>query len=89
MAKQRGGTDGLMPQIGARIRFLRFETGLSMRELAQKAKCSAAAIMQIELGRSAISGKLLQKIARGLDVQPFDLLNLATQGDDLGSSAAL
>ncbi len=56
---------------GVRIRFLRLETGLSLRELSQKAKCSAAAIMQIELGRSATSGKLLQKIARGLNVQPL------------------
>ena len=55
-----------------------------MRELAQKAKCSAAAIMRIELGRSAISGKLLRNIARGLDVQPFDLLNLDTHNNDLG-----
>ena len=73
-----------MSQIGVRIRFLRLETGLSLRSLAQKANCSTTAIMHIELGRSAISCKLLRNIARGLDVQPFDLLNVDTQNNDLG-----
>jgi len=81
MAKRRLSTDVLMSQIGVRIRFLRLETGLSLRSLAQKANCSTTAIMHIELGRSAISSKLLRNIARGLDVQPFDLLNLDTQND--------
>ena len=81
MAKQRCSTDALMSQIGARIRFLRLETGLSLRSLAQKANCSTATIMHIELGRSAITSKLLRNIARGLDVQPFDLLNVDTQND--------
>lgn len=84
MAKQRYGTNVLMSQIGTRIRFIRHETGLSLRGLAQKSKCSASAIMRIELGRSAISGKLLHNIARGLRVRPFELLNCDTQDDDLG-----
>lgn len=84
MPKQRYITEVLMTQVGARIRFLRLETGLSLRKLAQKAKCSADSIMQIELGRSAITGKMLQKLARGLNVQPFDLLNLDAQNNDLG-----
>ena len=57
MAKRRLSTDVLMSQIGARIRFLRLETGMSLRSLAQKANCSTAALMHIELGRSAISGQ--------------------------------
>ena len=84
MPKQRCSTDILLTQIGARIRFLRLETGLSLRKLAQMARCSADSIMQIELGRSAITSKMLRKIARGLNVQPFDLLNLDTQNNDLG-----
>lgn len=84
MARREPMNDERMAQIGARIRSIRFETGLSLQELAQKAKRSTGSIMQIELGRSAISTKMLRDIADGLDVRPFDLLNLDPQTDDLG-----
>jgi len=73
-----------MSQVGARIRFIRLEIGWSVRKLAQQAKCSAAAIMRIELGRSAISRKLLHNIACGLHVRPFELLNFDTDDNGLG-----
>ncbi len=84
MPRQQSINDELMNQVGARIRFIRLEAGLSLRKLAQKAKSTSDRIMLIELGRSAISSQMLRKIARGLNVRPFDLLNLDTQNDDLG-----
>jgi len=84
MPRQQLINDELMTQIGARIRFIRLESGLTLRKLAQKAKSSSDRIMLIELGRSAISSQMLRKIAHALNVRPFDLLNLDTQNDDLG-----
>ena len=71
-------------QIGARIRFLRLERGLPLWKLAKLAQSSADSIMHIELGRSAINLKTIDKLARALNVQPFDLLNHDTQTSDVG-----
>lgn len=71
-------------QIGARIRFLRLERGLPLWRLAKLAQISADSIMHIELGRSAINLQSIYKLARALNVQPFDLLNHDTQTDDVG-----
>jgi transcriptional regulator with XRE-family HTH domain len=84
MPKRRPINKRFVTQVGARIRYLRLETGLSLRKLAAKAKCSADGLVQIELGRSPITSKMLLKLARGLNVKPFDLLNLDTHNDDLG-----
>lgn len=71
-------------QVGARIRLLRLERGLSGRKLAELAKCCASNIPLIELGRSAIQLSTLCKIAHALQVQPYDLLNHAPENDDSG-----
>jgi len=71
-------------QIGARVQFLRFERGLSMRELADLAGCSPVGIMQIEHGRAAMTLGTMRKLARALNVQPFDLLNHDTHTSDVG-----
>ena len=71
-------------QIGARIRFLRLERGLPLWKLAKLAQSRADSIMNIELGRSAINLQSIYKLARALNVQPFDLLNHDTQTNDLG-----
>lgn len=84
MARRQPMNDERMSQIGTRIRSIRLETGLSLQELAQKARRSIGSIMQVELGRSAISTGMLRDIANGLNVRPFDLLNLDAQNDDLG-----
>lgn len=70
--------------VGARIRFLRMERGLTGRKLAELAKCSASNIPLIELGRSSIQMNNLRKIARALQVEPFDLLNHDPESDDIG-----
>lgn len=71
-------------QVGARIRFLRLERGLSGRKLAKLAKCSASNIPLIELGRSSIRLNILCKIAFALRVKPLDLLNYDPETNDIG-----
>jgi transcriptional regulator with XRE-family HTH domain len=57
--------------LGERIRELREERDLSLRELAKKLGVSAAFLSDIELGRRYPSGKNLKDLARMLGV-PFD-----------------
>jgi transcriptional regulator with XRE-family HTH domain len=71
-------------QIGARVRVLRFERGLSIRALAELAGCSPHGIMQIELGYSAMTIGTIHKLALALHVEPFDILNHDTQTSHLG-----
>ena len=71
-------------QIGARVRVLRFERGLSIRALAELAGCSPHGIMQIELGYAAMTIGTIHKLALALHVEPFDILNHDTQTDDVG-----
>lgn len=72
-------------QIGARVRVLRFERGLSIRALAELAGCSPHGVMQIELGHAAMTLGTIHKLALALRVEPFDILNHDTQTDDVGS----
>lgn len=84
MGRHRIVESDFVAQIGTRVRFLRFERGLSMRELAEMAGCSASCIMHFELGRRAVTTRILRKLAHALNVQPFDILNHDTQTDDVG-----
>lgn len=71
-------------QIGARIRFLRLERGLTLWKLARMAESNSDSIEQIELGRSAIQMKTLCKLSKALNVQPWDILNHDTDTSDVG-----
>jgi transcriptional regulator with XRE-family HTH domain len=70
--------------VGARIEVLRIERGLSVRNLAQMVDCSITHLSLMESGCSSITVCTLQKIARALRVEPFDLLNHAPENDDIG-----
>ena len=59
--------------LGERIRALREERDLSLRELAKKLGCSAAFLSDIELGRRYPSDKNLKDLARLLNA-PYDEL---------------
>lgn len=74
----------LMARVGARIEFLRVERGLSVRNLAQMVGCSTGHVSLLESGLSSINVCTLEKIARALQVEPFDLLNYAPENDDIG-----
>lgn len=74
----------LVSQVGARIRFLRFERGLSLPQIAAKTRYSINKITQVELGQLMLTARMLRRFARALRVQPFDLLNYDPELDDLG-----
>ncbi len=62
-----------VPEVGANLRRLRVEAGLSLEKLAQVAGVSRAMLGQIELGQSTPTIKTLWKISRALEV-PFSAL---------------
>ena len=84
MSRQCVVKSEFMAKIGARIRVLRLERGFTIRKLAAEAECSADCIVQIEMGRTGFTTRTLQKLAKGLHVKPFDILNHDTQTNDLG-----
>lgn len=71
--------------VGQRIRQLRLERGLSLREFGKHADVHPFHLMSIELGQLAATTKTLGAIARALDVTLADLFNMAD--DDLGAIA--
>jgi transcriptional regulator with XRE-family HTH domain len=71
-------------RVGARIESLRLERGLSVRNLAQMVECSIGHLSLMESGLSSINVCTLQKIARALQVVPFDLLNHTPENDNIG-----
>ncbi len=54
--------------LGAKIRQLRKERGLTLKQLANKTALSVSLISQIELGKSAASVSTLRKLATALSV---------------------
>lgn len=63
------GKDAISIDVGGRLRQLREEQGLSIRELARKSGLSANALSLIERGRSSPSVSTLYKISEALNVQ--------------------
>ncbi|MFI7524067.1 helix-turn-helix domain-containing protein [Nocardia salmonicida] len=62
------------PDIGRRIRDVRTEQGVSLRELARLIEVSPAAVSALENGRSSITVERLQRIATVLEVPVTELL---------------
>jgi transcriptional regulator with XRE-family HTH domain len=65
--------------LGQRIRQLRDERDLSLREFASQVGCSAPFISDIELGRRNPSEKVLKDIAKALGVNFEELKALDTR----------
>lgn len=78
-----------MPSLGQRIRELREQRDISLRELAKKLDVSAAFISDVELGRRYPSDEVLVDIARILRVKVDELKSLDTRApiDDLKRAA--
>lgn len=76
--------DSLVVRVGMRIRKLRMEQGVSLRDFGKRASVHPFHVMAIELGQLAANTKTLRSIATALGVAPLDLLNHDTDGDDLG-----
>ena len=62
-----------MKNLGQRIRELREEKDISLRELAKKLEISAAFLSDVELGRRYPSKKVLHQIADKLGVKAVEL----------------
>ena len=67
-------TEELGLQIGARVKELRAERGLSGRKLAAAADVSQPFLSQLEAGRTSVAIATLYRLATALDVKPSDLL---------------
>lgn len=67
--------DVLLTLVGARIKTLRTQMGLSQVELAEKAKSQDTYIGEIERGNRNISLKMLAKVASALEVSVEDLFS--------------
>jgi transcriptional regulator with XRE-family HTH domain len=80
-ARDGGGQGAAAPNVGAYLRLLRQERGLSLAELATRCGVSRAMISQIEQGRSSPSISLGWKLANGLGVPFGALLGEPTEGD--------
>ena len=65
--------------LGEKIRELRDEKDLSLRELAKKIGISAAFLSDIELGRRYPSDKILLRIAEELGISKEDLRSYDTR----------
>lgn len=84
MLHQEYAEDSLVVRVGIRIRKLRMEQGISLRDFGKRASVHPFHVMAIELGQLATTTKTLRAIAGALGVAPLDLLNCDTDGDDLG-----
>ena len=78
-----------MTSLGQRIRELREQRDLSLRELAKRLEVSPAFISDVELGRRFPSDEVLAAIAKLLRVKIEDLKSLDTRApiDDLKKAA--
>ena len=74
-------------QLGPRLRRVREERGLSVRELARRISCSPSLISQIERGLSAPSVGILYAIASELRASLDFLFGAAAGGDTMLATA--
>ncbi len=84
MLRQQYQDDSLVIRVGIRIRKLRMEQGVSLRDFGKRAGLHPFHVMAIELGQLACNTKTLRAIANALGVAPLDLLNYDPENDDMG-----
>jgi transcriptional regulator with XRE-family HTH domain len=89
MLRQQFAEDSLVVRVGMRIRKLRMEQGISLRDFGKHAGVHPFHVMAIELGQLATTTKTLRAIAKALGVAPLDLLNHDPANDDLGQIVEL
>lgn len=84
LRNQQYAEDSLVVRVGMRIRKLRMEQKLSLREFGAHAGVHPFHVMAIELGQLAANTKTLRLIAKALGVKPLDLLNHDFEQNDIG-----
>jgi transcriptional regulator with XRE-family HTH domain len=62
------------------LRRLRHAKGMSQDDLAYEAEISRSYLSQLEKGRFYASLNIIGRLADALDVEPAELLNFATRG---------
>ncbi|MGB9860402.1 MAG: helix-turn-helix domain-containing protein, partial [Moorellaceae bacterium] len=84
--EENGGASGVAEgtRLGAKLRRLREQKGLTLNELSRRSGVSLAHISEIERGRSTASLKTLEKLAAALEVSTSSLLQVK-RGESLGS----
>lgn len=82
MLRREYAEDSLVFRVGMRIRKLRIEQGVSLRDFGKMAGVHPFHVMAIELGKLSANIRTLRSIAKALGVTPLDLLN--AENDDMG-----
>jgi transcriptional regulator with XRE-family HTH domain len=73
--------DPFATQVGARIRELRHERGMSLADLADASELSKGHLSSVEHGLAAITIQTIERLARGFDVPPLYLLTFASEDE--------
>ncbi|MBB5694728.1 helix-turn-helix domain-containing protein [Muricoccus pecuniae] len=82
LAKPAPATQDGAKQIGAQLRALRAERGLTILELAAKAGLSAGLISQIERGNSNPSMRTIQRLRSALGINIWEFFGQAAVADE-------
>lgn len=73
--------NSLVVHVGRRIRELRLEQGISLRNFGNRSGVHPFHVMAIELGQVAANARTLRSIATALGVTSSDLLNHDVESD--------
>ncbi len=72
--KPRRRTGDLLSAIGETLRAERTERGLTLKQVAEGAHVSVSYLAEIERGEKDPSSRVLENVARGLDMEVSELL---------------
>ena len=76
----------ILVSLGKRIQAVRERAGLTQEQLEEKTEVNTKYISAIERGQKNVTIKTLEKIAKGLDVDLYELLLLS---EEIGSEKAV
>lgn len=68
-------------KLGARIKYLRQQKGLSQEGLAEKIDIATTSLSYIETGRGFMTLQTLEKLSKVLDVEMFEIFQFYTLTD--------
>ncbi len=69
--------DSFSSQVGYKIREIRKSKKISMERLAELSNLHETYISRIELGKHSVSIEVIKKIASGLGVKPFEIVQIS------------
>lgn len=86
MLTLKGDGMNLLLSIGKRIQSIRERKGLTQEQLEEKTGVNTKYISAIERGQKNVTIKTLEKVAKGLDVELYQLLLVS---EEIGSERAV